>query len=156
MSTVTHRQAQRLAALGYRGTSPGMVYVPCAVTGAPSIAYALVTAETPAVYAYCAHGGNWYKLDTVLAAPVYVSGDGQSGALEFLTALCSGGQHKGTWGRNEIGAWWFETEAPSVSVIGAPGGWYPEWGVAAANASDLLDAVLDWLEAAQLTAKEGV
>lgn len=157
MSTVTHRQAQRLAALGYPPDRfPQMVWEQC--TGA-AIAqmlgktprgpeYALRYVTTPYVPARRASGRPeaWY------AAPVYVSGDRQSGVFDWL-------EHKYgvQWSRNRPSLWRSDKDE-WVVVIWQDGrlDGHAEKVIGRDTASDVLDAILDQLEAAQLTAKEGV
>lgn len=138
VSTVTHRQSQRLAALGLTPTYPGMVCVPCGLAPGPCLTYADLISETTDVYACCLHGANWYRADTVLPAPAYVSGDGEGGALEW----CERG-HGWRWKRIAEG-WWGESGS---SVFDREDTGRVE------SASELLDAVLDAIEAAQ-AAKE--
>lgn len=133
MSTVYHPQARRLAALGFpQDRFPQMVWTHY---GNPP--------EAAAVYGDGDFFGLEYGRADFLrreappkewyAAPVYVSGDGQSGALEFV--------------ERALGWRWMRLSPRRWLAVPHAGG-----GVLnARSASELLDLMLDRLEAAQLT-----
>lgn len=130
MSTVYHPQARRLAALGFpQDRFPRMVWTHY---GNPP--------EAAAVYGEGDFFGLEYGRDDFLrrealpkkwyAAPAYVSGDGQSGALEFVER-----EHGRRWMRLSP-LWWLARPHDGSVVLNAR------------SASELLDAILDRLEAA--------
>lgn len=153
MSTVNHQQAQRLAALGYpQDRFPQIVWT--ANRFSENYLYGWATGSFPGP-----NGGllqqrvrlsdgaimpKWY------AAPVYVSGDGQSGVFDWL-------EHKYgvQWSRNRPSLWRSDKDE-WVVVIWQDGklDGHAEKVIGRDTASDVLDAILDQLEAAQLTAKE--
>lgn len=128
MSTVTQPQAKRLAALGYRGTFPGMVWRD------------YLTSVIPEKWGWRLEWweqGDW--ANEWYVAPVYVSGDGEGGALEWVER-----EYGWKWKRRMNGDW-------SAAIVGR--GYYVD-EADTQTASELLDAILDRLEAAQPAAKE--
>lgn len=143
MSTVTQPQAKRLAALGYRGTFPSLYWWSSSQLPTPRLM--LRESELDGTW-----GMHYADTVTMLAAPVYVSGDGQGGVFDWLEY-----KYGVQWSRNRPSLWRSDKDE-WVVVIWQDGklDGHAEKVIGRDTASDVLDAILDRLEAAQLTAKE--